>query len=112
MRLCMWIFNAALLRFRKYVSRVLVLDGLVCCRQHRPDTVETEVAEGVKALLPASRFPAVTAPSQRRRDDEAEMIAAARAEAAAGKVVYAGEVDAWIASLGTDHELPPPCSVR
>jgi len=47
---------------------------------------------------------------QYRQDDEVEMIAAARAEAAAGKVVDAAEVDVWIASLGTDHELPPPRS--
>jgi predicted transcriptional regulator len=40
------------------------------------------------------------------------MIAAARAEVAAGKLVDAAEVDAWIASLDTDQELPPPRSGR
>jgi predicted transcriptional regulator len=43
---------------------------------------------------------------------EAEMIAAARADAAAGRVVSEAAVDAWIDSLGTDYELPPPRSGR
>jgi predicted transcriptional regulator len=43
---------------------------------------------------------------------EAEMIAEARADAAAGRVVSEAAVDAWIDSLGTDHELPPPRSGR
>jgi predicted transcriptional regulator len=34
------------------------------------------------------------------------MIAADRASVAAGRVVSAEEVDAWIDSLDTDHELP------
>ncbi len=39
---------------------------------------------------------------------EAEGIAAARAELDAGLYVDADEIDAWIDSIGTDHELPPP----
>lgn len=39
---------------------------------------------------------------------EAEGIAEARAELAAGLYVDADEIDAWIQSLGTDQELPPP----
>ena len=43
---------------------------------------------------------------------EAERIAEARASVAAGRVVSAERVDAWIDSLGTDHELPAPRSGR
>ncbi len=39
---------------------------------------------------------------------EAEGIAEARAELAAGLYVDADDIDAWIDSIGTDHELPPP----
>lgn len=49
---------------------------------------------------------------QRRLAAEARMIAEARASAAAGRVVPADAVDAWIDSLDTDHELPPPRSGR
>ena len=52
------------------------------------------------------------AEKQRRLAWEAEMIAKARASAAAGRVVSSEEVDAWIDSLDTDHELPPPRSGR
>lgn len=54
-----------------------------------------------------------TEPEQQRRLAwEAEMIAKARASAAAGCVVSSEEVDAWIDSLDTDHEQPPPRSGR
>lgn len=43
---------------------------------------------------------------------ETEMIAEARASVAAGRVVSSEEVDAWIDSLDTDHERPPPRSGR
>ena len=49
---------------------------------------------------------------QRRIAWEAERIAKARASAAAGRVVSSEDVDAWIDSLDTDHELPPPRSGR
>ncbi len=49
---------------------------------------------------------------QRRLAWEAEGIAKARASAAAGQLIDSEEVDAWIDSLGTDHELPPPRSGR
>ncbi len=39
---------------------------------------------------------------------EAERIAEARADAAAGRLVDEVEVDAWIDSIGTDNELPVP----
>jgi predicted transcriptional regulator len=39
---------------------------------------------------------------------EAEGIAKARAELDAGLYVDADDIDAWIDSMGTDHELPPP----
>jgi predicted transcriptional regulator len=49
---------------------------------------------------------------QRRIAWEAARIAEARASAAAGRVVSSEEVDAWIDSLDTEHELPPPRSGR
>ncbi len=51
------------------------------------------------------------AEARRRLAWEAEMIAEADAEIEAGLYVDAADVDAWVDSLGTDHELPPP-SVR
>lgn len=36
------------------------------------------------------------------------MIAEARADVAAGRVVSLDDVEAWVESWGTDHELPPP----
>lgn len=52
--------------------------------------------------------PETEAERQARLAWEAEGIARARAEIDAGLYVDADEVDAWIDSLGTDHELPPP----
>jgi hypothetical protein len=49
---------------------------------------------------------------QRRIAWEAEMIAQADAELDAGLYVDAGEIDAWIRSIGTDHVLPPPPTRR
>ena len=43
---------------------------------------------------------------------EAEGIARARASIAAGRVVDSAKVKAWIDSIGTDHELPPPPTRR
>lgn len=43
---------------------------------------------------------------------EADMIAEAEAEIDAGLVVDEADVDAWIDSLGTDHELPLPSPNR
>jgi predicted transcriptional regulator len=55
-----------------------------------------------------TRSPETEAERQRRLAWEAEMIAEADAEIEAGLYVDADEVDAWIDSIGTDHELPPP----
>jgi predicted transcriptional regulator len=52
------------------------------------------------------------AEEQRRLAWEAEMIAEADAEIEAGLYVDSDEVDAWINSIGTDHELPPPATRR
>jgi predicted transcriptional regulator len=49
---------------------------------------------------------------QRRLAWEAEMIAEADADIAAGRLIDEAEIDAWIDSIGTDHELPPPRSGR
>lgn len=53
-----------------------------------------------------------TAATRRRIAWEAGRIAEARASAASGRVVSSEEVDAWIDSLDTDHELPAPRSGR
>jgi predicted transcriptional regulator len=55
----------------------------------------------------AARFE-TEAEQQRRLAWEAEGIAEARADVAAGRLVDEAEVDAWIDSIGTDHELPVP----
>jgi predicted transcriptional regulator len=39
---------------------------------------------------------------------ERQQIDEAIASAAAGEVVSEEDFDAWVDSLGTDHELPPP----
>jgi predicted transcriptional regulator len=45
---------------------------------------------------------------KRRLAWEAEMIAEAEAEIEAGLYVDGDEMDAWMDSIGTDHELPLP----
>jgi predicted transcriptional regulator len=57
--------------------------------------------------------PEETEAQQRRRLVwEAEMIAEADAEIAAGLYVDGDEVDVWLASIGTDQELPTPPTRR
>ena len=66
-------------------------------------------------------LPADNAQSQRLDNEEerrrqvaweAEMIAEADADIAAGRLIDEADVDAWLDSIGTDHELPPPRSGR
>jgi predicted transcriptional regulator len=54
--------------------------------------------------------PETDAEKQRRLAWEAEMIAEADADIAAGRLIDSAEIDAWIDSIGTDHELPVPYS--
>jgi predicted transcriptional regulator len=49
---------------------------------------------------------------QRRLAWEAEKISEADAELDAGLYVDSAEIKAWIDSIGTDHELPPPPTRR
>jgi len=56
--------------------------------------------------------PETEASRQRRLAREAKMIAEADADVAAGRLVDEAEVDAWIDSIGTDHELPVPYAGR
>jgi hypothetical protein len=56
--------------------------------------------------------PETDADRKRRIAWEAEMIAQADASVAAGRLIDAAEIDAWVDSIGTDHELPPPRSGR
>jgi hypothetical protein len=73
---------------------------------HRPDylghmdTLDPETGHAPRPETEAER--------QDRLAWEAEGIAEARAELDAGLYVDADEIDAWIDSMGTDHELPPP----
>ncbi len=68
------------------------------------DTVNLDVGQ------PAS--PETEAERQARIAWEAEGIAAADADIAAGRLVDAAVVRAWIESIDTDHELPVPYSGR
>ena len=52
------------------------------------------------------------AEKQRRFVQEAEQIAEARADVAAGRLVSSANVKAWTNSIGSDHELPVPYSGR
>ncbi len=56
--------------------------------------------------------PETEAAKQRRLAWEAEMIAEADAEIEAGLYVDSADIKAWIDSIGTDHELPPPPTRR
>jgi predicted transcriptional regulator len=56
---------------------------------------------------------AETAAEKRRRLAwEAERLTEAYADIAAGRLVDSEDVDAWIDSVGTEHELPVPYSGR
>ena len=48
----------------------------------------------------------------RRIAHEDKLIAAALASVAAGRTVSEEQFNAWVDSLGTDHELPVPKSGR
>ncbi len=57
--------------------------------------------------------PGETEAERQARDAwEAERIAEARADIAAGRLVDSATVRAWIDSIGTDHEMPVPRSGR
>ncbi len=56
--------------------------------------------------------PETEAERQARIAWEAAGIAKAEASLAAGLYVDADDIDAWIDSIGTDHELPVPYSGR
>jgi predicted transcriptional regulator len=68
------------------------------------------------APVPAGSAPAASSETEADRQPrlarEGAMIAEADADIAAGRFVDEADVDAWIDSLGTDHELPVPYSGR
>ena len=70
------------------------------------------------AINPAPGDGADAPPSEAEADRQARIaweaagIAAAKASLAAGLYVDADDIDAWIDSIGTDHELPPPSTRR
>ena len=57
-----------------------------------------------------TRRPEAEADRRRQIAWEAAMIAEADASIAAGLFVDSAEVDAWIDSIGTDHEFPLPAT--
>jgi predicted transcriptional regulator len=71
------------------------------------DTLNPAPGDGADTLSPETETE-----RQRRVAWEAEMIAEADADIAAGRLIDEAEMDAWIDSIGTDHELPPPRSGR
>jgi predicted transcriptional regulator len=54
--------------------------------------------------------PETDAERQRRFAYEAALIAEADADIEAGRLVDSARVKAWIDSIGTGHDLPPPTS--
>jgi predicted transcriptional regulator len=60
--------------------------------------------------LVAADDPTPEMEQERRVASEAEMIA--EADVAAGRLFDEADVDAWLDSIGTDHELPVPYSGR
>jgi predicted transcriptional regulator len=68
------------------------------------------------APRPDDRADALDSETEAERRDrlawEAERIAEADADIAAGRLVDSARVKAWIDSIGTDHELPVPYSGR
>jgi hypothetical protein len=66
----------------------------------------------VKLETDTTSRPETESERQRRLAWEAERIAEADADIAAGLFVDSADVDAWIRSIGTDHELPAPRSRR
>jgi hypothetical protein len=82
----------------------------------RSPAVRTTLPAMDTAPLPGDKAhvarPETEADRRRRIAWEAERIAEADASIAAGRLVDEADVNAWIDSLGTDHELPVPYSRR
>ena len=68
------------------------------------------------APLPGDDAPSQRLDSEEKRRHklawEAEMIAEADADVAAGRLIDEAAIDAWLDSVGTDHELQLPRSGR
>ena len=90
-------------RFGAAPHRAAVL--VIACRQDYIARMDAAPRPGDRADTLSLE---TEAEQQRRLAWEAERIAEARAELDAGLYVDADEIDAWIDSIGTDHELPPP----
>jgi len=71
------------------------------------NTINRKLSGSTDAVRPETE-----AERQRRLASETEMIAEADADIAAGRLIDEAEIDAWIDSIGSDHELPPPRSGR
>jgi hypothetical protein len=82
---------------------IVLADGDLRTLRRRPWA--TSLPAGTKTSTPRRK-------KQRRLACEARMIAEARAQLEADFYVDATDVDAWIDSLDTDNELPPPLTRR
>jgi predicted transcriptional regulator len=71
---------------------------------HAMDTMNADTGHAPRSETEAER--------QARIAWEAEGIAEARADVAAGRLVDAAKVRAWVDSLRTDNPLPAPYSGR
>src|SRR5579863_10154105 len=79
----------------------------------RSPTTMTTLPDMDTAPLPGDTArPEAETDQQRRVAWEAARIAEADASVAAGRLVDEADVDAWIDSIGTDHELPVPYARR
>jgi len=80
---------------------------------HRPESALWETSGRARGVAPNAAQSPPTKGKPRALNvllAECQEIEQARASARAGRVVSMEAVDAWIDSLGTDHELPPPRS--
>lgn len=71
---------------------------------HGMDTTNLDTGKAPRSETEADR--------QNRIAWEAERIAEARADVAAGRLVSSAKVKAWIDSIGSDHQLPVPYSAN
>jgi predicted transcriptional regulator len=69
---------------------------------------ETEEEREARLAWEAKLAAETNGQRERRLVWEAEMIAEALEDVAAGRLIDSEDIDAWIESIGTHHELPPP----
>lgn len=87
-------------------------DGTRRCTLRYPAGAATGYTQAMKQDNPPTHDQKMEARRQDRMAREADDLSEARAELDAGLYVDAGDIDAWIDSIGTHHELPPPPTRR